>query len=74
MPEQWNRFLPDRQVFLFIRSSLRDDLVSWGRGSSHEQIRRIATSKHLSELLEIDLSILPDIDEGKYVFKLLVLG
>ena len=49
-------------------------MVSWSRGGSHQQIGRVATSKHLRELLEVDLSVFPDVDEGKYILKLLVLG
>ena len=43
-------------------------------GCAHEEVGRIAVSEDLGELLEVELVVLPDVDEGEDVLKLLVLG
>jgi hypothetical protein len=60
-------------MFLFIRSLLGDDLIGRRWGGSHEEVRRIAAPEHLGKLLEVNLIVLPDVDEGEDVLQLLVL-
>ncbi len=59
-------------MLLFVKNALGDDLIGWCWSSAHEEVGRVAVPKDLSELLEIKLVILANIDIGEDILELLV--